>query len=79
MFVGVLSKDEKWLKKTLEETLPKLEARTIELARKCKEHGECAEDDPICDENRIKELFEKTRSKLKEEHQVRKSRTRFHH
>ncbi len=79
MFVGVLSKDDKWIKKTIEETLPKLEARTLELAKKCRESGECAEDDPLCDEDRIKELFKKTEAKLKEEHEVRKSRTRFHH
>ncbi len=79
MFVGVLSKDEKWLKRTLEDTLPKLEERALRLASACKKSGECAEGDPLCDEERIKTLFEETRLGLEREHKVRKARTRFHH
>jgi len=36
MFVGVLSKDDEWLKHTLEETLPELEVRSLHLARECR-------------------------------------------
>ncbi|MDL5502705.1 MAG: hypothetical protein QSU88_05765, partial [Candidatus Methanoperedens sp.] len=46
MFVGVLSKDEKWLERTLKETLPQLEERAYRLAQECKKSGECKEDDP---------------------------------
>ncbi len=79
MFVGVLSKDDSWLEHTLNNTLPNLEKRALRLARECKESGECAEDDALCDEAHIKVLFAKTRSKLEKEHVVREARTRFHH
>lgn len=79
MFVGVLSKDEKWLKNTLENTLPMLEERALRLAREAIKSGECAGDDPVCSEERIRALFRQTRVKLEEEHKVRKARTRFQH
>ncbi len=79
MFVGVLSKDEAWLKHTLEETLPMLEARALHLSEECKKGGECGEGDPLCDEARIEELFKNTREKLEKEHIAREARTRFHH
>lgn len=79
MFVGVLSKDDKWLEHTLEDTLPMLEARALRLAQECRDNRECADDDPLCDEARIKELFAETRSKLEKEHLTRESRTRFRH
>ncbi|VVB92143.1 Uncharacterised protein [uncultured archaeon] len=79
MFVGVLSKDDKWLKNTLENTLPSLEARALRLAQECRKNGECGEDDKLCDETRIKTVFKETRSKLEKEHLTRESRTRFHH
>jgi len=79
MFVGVLSKDDAWLEHTLKDTLPALEARALRLAGECRENRECAGDDPLCDEARIRDLFAKTREKLENEHLVRESRTRFHH
>lgn len=79
MFVGVLSKDDAWLEHTLKDTLPALEERALRLAQECKDNRECAEDDPVCDEVRIKSMFAKTREKLEQEHLVRESHTRFHH
>jgi hypothetical protein len=79
MFVGVLSKDDKWLEHTLKDTLPMLEARALHLAQECRESGECSDDDPLCDEARIKDLFAETMSKLEKEHLARESRTRFRH
>ena len=79
MFVGVLSKDEAWLKNTLENTLPALEARALRLAQEARKSGECTGDDPVCDDERIRALFEETRSKLEKEHKTRKARTRFQH
>ncbi len=49
MFAGRIIKDEKWLKKTLEETLPDLEKKAIELALECKAEGECSENEQLCD------------------------------
>ncbi|MDP2765998.1 MAG: hypothetical protein Q8O41_00885 [Candidatus Methanoperedens sp.] len=79
MFVGVLSKDDEWLEHTLKDTLPKLEERALRLAQECKENGECAEGEPLCDEARIRDVFAQTKSKLEKEHLVRESQTRFHH
>ncbi len=79
MFVGVLSKDDAWLKHTLEETLPTLEARAHHLAEECKERGECKDGESICDKARISALFRETREKLEKEHLTRDARTRFHH
>ena len=79
MFVGVLSKDDEWLEHTLKDTLPNLEERALRLAQDCKEGGECAEGEALCDEARIRDLFSETRRKLEKEHLVRESRTRFHH
>ncbi len=79
MFVGVLSKDDKWLEHTLNDTLPNLEERALRLARECKESGDCAESEALCDEARIRALFAQTRSKLEKEHVVREAHTRFHH
>ena len=79
MFMGILSKDSKWLKKTFDKTLPELEAKALRLAGKCRESGECAEDDPLCDETRIRELFRQTRLKLEKEHVTRAARSRFRH
>ncbi len=79
MFVGVLSKDDEWLKHTLEETLPMLEARALRLAQDCIKNGECGENEPLCNEARIKAVFKEARSKLEKEHLTRKSRARFHH
>lgn len=79
MFVGVLSKDDAWLEHTLNDTLPALEERALRLAGECRDNGECAGDDPLCDETRIREMFAKTREKLEKEHLVRESQTRFHH
>ncbi len=79
MFVGVLSKDDEWLKYTLEEKFPELLERALRLAGECKESGECAVDDQLCDEARIRAAFEEARSKLEKEHLARESRTRFHH
>jgi hypothetical protein len=78
MFVGVLSKDDAWLEHTLNETLPALEERALRLAGECRDNRECAADDPLCDEARIRDLFAKTREKLEKEHLVRESHTRFH-
>ena len=79
MFVGVLSKDDEWLEHTLKDTLPNLEERALRLAQDCKEGGECAEGEALCDEARIRDLFSETKSKLEKEHLVRESRTRFYH
>jgi hypothetical protein len=79
MFVGVLSKDDAWLEHTLNETLPALEERALRLAGECRENGECAGDDTLCDEARIRDLFAKTREKLLKEHVTRESKTQFHH
>lgn len=67
MFAGRIIKDEKWLKKILEETLPDLEKKAIKLALECKAEGECSENEQLCDETRIRELFKETRSKLEKE------------
>jgi hypothetical protein len=79
MFVGVLSKDDLWMEHTLNDTLPMLEERAIRLAEECRKSGECAEDDRLCDESRIRALFKETRSKLEKEHITRESHTRFRH
>ncbi len=79
MFVGVLSKDDAWLTHTLNDTLPNLEERALRLAQECRESGECAEDEMLCDEARIRDLFAETKSKLEKEHLAREARTRFHH
>ncbi len=79
MFVGVLSKDDKWLEHTLNETLPQLEKRALKLAKECRESNECAKNDPLVDEKRIKALFEETRVKLGKEHTTREAHTRFTH
>lgn len=73
MFAGRIIKDEKWLKKILEETLPYLEKKSIKLALECKEEGECSENEQLCDETRIRELFKETRSKLEKEFLTRTS------
>ncbi len=73
MFAGRIIKDEKWLKKILEETLPNLEKKSIKLALECKEEGECSENEQLCDETRIRELFKETRSKLEKEFLTRTS------
>jgi hypothetical protein len=67
MFAGRIIKDEIWLKKTFEKTLPDLEKKAIELALECKAEGECSENEQLCDETRIRELFKETRSKLEKE------------
>ncbi len=67
MFAGRIIKDEKWLKKILGKTLPDLEKKSIKLALECKEEGECSENEQLCDETRIRELFKETRSKLEKE------------
>ena len=79
MFVGILSKDDKWLEQTLNEQLPKLEERALRLAHECKKSGECTEDDPLVDETRIKVLFEETRSRLGKEHLTREGHSRYSH
>jgi hypothetical protein len=79
MFVGVLSKDDKWLKKTLENTLPALEQRSLHLAVEAIESKECSVDDPLCSEVRIRALFKETRARLEKEHVTRESRTRWQH
>ncbi|MCX9085573.1 MAG: hypothetical protein OIN87_12340 [Candidatus Methanoperedens sp.] len=79
MFVGVLSKDDKWLEHTLNETLPLLEERSLRLAQDCIRSGECAQDDPLVDKNRIRKLFKDTRSKLEKEHVTRELKSRFSH
>ena len=71
MFTGRIIKDENWLNKTLEETLPNLEKKAIELALECKAEGECSENEQLCDETRIRELFKETRSKLEKEFLIR--------
>lgn len=77
-FVGVLSQDNAWMTKMTERILPELEARALRLAEQCKKEGDCAPDDSLCDENRIRTLFRETREKLKKEHIERKSKKRFH-
>lgn len=79
MFVGVLSKDDEWLAHTLNDTLPNLEERALRLARECRESGECAEGEALCDETHIRAAFAETKSKLEKEHVVRESRSRFRH
>ena len=79
MFVGVLSKDDTWLKHTIEETLPMLEARALHLADECKKDKECQQNDTLCDKERISALFKETREKLEKENKARKSRSRYHH
>ncbi len=79
MFIGVLSKDDAWLKHTLGETLPMLEERAYHLAEECKERGECKESESLCDKARISALFRETREKLEKEHLIREAHTRFHH
>jgi hypothetical protein len=79
MFVGVLAKDDKWLEHTLKETLPLLEERSLRLAQDCTKSGECGQDDPLVDENRIRNLFKDTRLKLEKEHLTRESKSRFSH
>ncbi len=79
MFVGVLSKDDKWLEHMLNDTLPKLEERSLRLAQECKKNGECAEGDMLCDETRIRALFKETRKKLEKEHITREAHSRFGH
>jgi hypothetical protein len=79
MFVGVLSKDNEWMEHTLNETLPLLEERALRLAQECKKSGECAQDDPLVDETRIKALFENARSKLGKEHITREAHSRYSH
>lgn len=79
MFVGVLSKDDKWIRNTLEFTLPRLEERALRLASECRKNGECTSLDTICDESRIKALFRETKEKLEKEHIIRESKTRFGH
>ncbi len=79
MFVGILCKDDEWLAHTLKDTLPNLEERALRLARECRESGECAEGEKLCDEARIRAAFAETKSKLEKEHVVRESRSRFHH
>ena len=71
MFAGRIIKNEKWLNKTLEKTLPNLEKKAIELALECKAEGECSENELLCDETRIRELFKETRSKLEKEFLIR--------
>lgn len=77
-FIGVLSQNDAWMKKTTERMLPQLEAKALQLAEQCKKEGDCAPDDTLCDENRIRTLFRETREKLKKEHIERKSKKRFH-
>ena len=79
MFVGVLSKDDEWLEHTLKKTLPLLEERALRLALECKKSGECAQDDPLVDETRIRALFEDARSKLGKEHLTREAHSRYSH
>lgn len=79
MFVGVLSRDDKWLEHTLNETLPRLEERSLRLAQECIKNGECAEGEMLCDEARIRALFKETRKKLEKEHITRESHSRFGH
>ena len=73
MFMGVMIKNDQWFKKTLEETLPALEKKAINLASECREKGECDEDESLCDETRIRNLFKETRLKLEKEHLTRQS------
>ncbi len=79
MFVGVLIKDEEWLAHTLKDTLPNLEERALRLAQECRESGECAKGEALCDEARIRAAFAETKRKLEKEHVVRESRSRFRH
>jgi len=77
LFVGVLSKDDKWLEHTLNETIPQLEEKALRLVQECQKNGECAPDDPLVDETRIKAVFAETRLKLGREHLTREAHTRF--
>ena len=79
MFVGILSKDDKWLEHTLNEKLPRLEERALDLAQDCKKSGECKEDDPLVDETRIRVLFKEARLKLEKEHLTREAHSRYSH
>ncbi len=79
MFVGVLSKDDKWLENTLENTLPTLEQRALRLAKEAIKSGECSIDDPLCSEVRIRALFKDARARLEKEHITRESRARWQH
>ena len=79
MFVGVLSKDDTWLKHTLVEILPMLEARALHLAEECIINGECRGDENLCDKVRISIMFKDTHEKLEKENISRKSRSRYHH
>ncbi len=79
MFVGVLAKDDAWFKHMIEETLPALLSRALSLADECKKNGECKENEALCDEARIKSVFEETVKKLGKEHLARESRSRFRH
>jgi len=79
MFVGVLAKDDKWLEHTLNENLPLLEERALRLAQDCRRSGECAQDDPLVDETRIRNLFKDTRLKLEKEHLTRELKSRYSH
>lgn len=77
-FIGVLSQDDAWMKKTMEKILPELETKALKLAQQCKTEGKCAPDDSLCDETRIKMRFGATCEKLKKEHIERRSKKRFH-
>jgi hypothetical protein len=79
MFVGVLAKDDTWLEHTLNESLPLLEERALRLAKECMKSGECAQDDPLVDDKRIRTMFKDARSKLEKEHVTRESKSRFSH
>lgn len=79
MFVGVLSKDDKWLEHTLKETLPLLEERALRLAQDCRKSGECAQNDPLVDEKRIRTMFKDTCLKLEKEHLTRELKSRYSH
>jgi len=45
--------------------------KAIMLALECKAEGECSENEQLCDETRIRELFKETRSKLEKEFLIR--------
>lgn len=77
LFVGILSKDDKWLEHTMNVYLPELEAKALRLAQICREEKLSPEDESLCDPKRIKALFKETREKLMEEHVKRESLSRF--
>jgi hypothetical protein len=79
MFVRVLAKDDKWLEHTLKETLPLLEERALRLSQDCRISGECAQTDPLVDENRIRNMFKDVRLKLEKEHLTRELKSRYSH